>query len=406
MKYARFFFLSLVFLMLAGCIQSTSQAPVTAQPPVVAHPPAAAQQNTWPALEVVEAYPNLSFTQPLAYLPAADGSNRVFVVEKSGRIITFENNPQATETTVFLDLSSRVNSRASEKGLLGMAFHPQYTQNGFFYVNYTTDTDTVIARYQVNPANPKQGLLDSEQILLTIPQPYDNHNGGHLVFGPDGFLYIGTGDGGSAGDPQGNAQNLTSLLGKMLRISVDQTQGDKRYNIPADNPFVGNQKGYREEIFAYGLRNPWKYSFDTATGRLWTADVGQGAVEEIDFVEKGMNYGWNIMEGSLCYPESANCSQEGLKLPVWEYRHPLGESITGGYVYHGTQIPNLTGAYIYGDFVTGLIWGLRLDSAQVPQNQLLVESKLHISSFGIDQDSELYIIDFGGKIYKFKPTAQ
>lgn len=401
MKYAKFFLLSLVFLLLAGCIESPSQ-PIPAAPP----PTQPAVQAVWPELNVTEAYPNLTFNQPLAFLPAADGSNRIFVAEKSGRILTFENDPQVTEYTVFLDLTGRVDSTASEKGLLGLEFHPQFAQNGFFYVNYTNTTHTVIARYQVNPSDPAQGMLDSEQILLTIAQPYANHNGGNLAFGPDGYLYIGTGDGGSGGDPQGNAQNLTSLLGKMLRIDVNQPQGDRLYSIPQNNPFVGNTNGYREEIFAYGLRNPWKYSFDTATGRLWVADVGQNAIEEIDIVEKGMNYGWNIMEGSICYPASANCNKEGLQLPVWEYEQPLGKSVTGGYVYRGSQLPELTGAYIYGDFVTGLIWGLRIDDLTKPENRLLIESNLNISAFGVDQNNEVYIVDFEGKIYKFEKTAQ
>ncbi len=403
MKYARLFFLTLILLLFMGCMNNTAQAPASAQP---SSQPTPTAQTTWPVLELVEAYPNLSFSQPLEYLPAGDTGNRVFVVEKGGRILSFDNTPEAAQADVFLDLTGRVDSSASEKGLLGMAFHPQFAQNGYFYVNYTNDTETVIARYQVNPADSKQGLPDSEQILLTIPQPFANHNGGHLIFGPDGYLYIGTGDGGSGGDPQGNAQNLKSLLGKMLRIDVDHPQGDKLYGIPADNPWIGNTDGNREEIFAYGLRNPWKYSFDLPTNRLWVADVGQNVMEEIDLVEKGQNYGWNIMEGSLCYPESANCSQEGLKLPVWEYRQPIGKSITGGYVYRGTQIPSLGGAYVYGDFVTGVIWALRLDNAASPENHLLVDSELNISSFGVDKSGEIYILDYNGKIYKFKNAAQ
>jgi glucose/arabinose dehydrogenase len=409
MKQSKLIILPLLLSFLSGCGGNAGSppTPVTSPPqtPATNQTPGPDQQKPI-VLSLVEAYPNLSFQQPLEFMHAGDGSNRVFVVEKFGKIYVFNNDPQVANANIFLDLSSRVDSSSTEKGLLGLAFHPSYAQNGYFYVNYTNRSYTIVARYQVNPAQPDQGLIDSEQVLLSIAQPYANHNGGHLAFGPDGYLYIGMGDGGSQGDPHGNGQNLSTLLGKILRIDVNQPSPSQPYSIPPDNPLVGNTSGYRPEIYAYGFRNPWKFSFDLKNGRLWVADVGQNTVEEIDIVAKGLNYGWNIMEGSLCYPASRQCSSEGLQLPVWEYRHPLGESITGGYVYYGSQTPSLTGAYIYGDYMTGLIWALRFDDAQTSQNQMLLDSKLNISSFGLDQNNELYIIDLNGKIYKMKEEAQ
>lgn len=358
------------------------------------------------AVTLTEAYPGLSFNEPLEYRQDRDNSDRVFVVEKGGRILVFPNDPQAQTAQVFLDLSGLVDSSGSEQGLLGLAFHPRYQNNGFFYVNYTDRNGTVIARYRVDPANPDRGLADSGEIILSFSQPYANHNGGHLAFGEDGYLYIASGDGGSAGDPHNNAQNLSSLLGKILRIDVDNPGAGRPYGIPGDNPFVGNTQGLREEIYAYGLRNPWKFSFDQERGWLWTADVGQNRVEEIDLIEKGANYGWNIMEGSQCYPEPADCNQEGLILPVWEYNHPVGNSITGGYVYYGDSVPALRGAYIYGDFGTGMIWALWLDDGSNADNRVLLDTDLNISSFGVDRNNELYVIDYRGKVYKLIEAQQ
>lgn len=390
MKMRKVFVLPFLFLFLMGCNGNV-------QPPSTPNQTTNTKPIASPVYELVDAYPNLSFKQPLEFQFSA---NKVYVVEKSGIIYVFDNNAQAAKADVFLDLRSRVDSNASEKGLLGLAFHPNFAQNGLFYVNYTNRSNTIVACYQVNSDHPEQGLLDSEQILVSIPQPYSNHNGGHLSFGLDGYLYIGTGDGGSAGDPQGNAQNLNSLLGKILRIDVDKTSPGRLYSIPQDNPLKGNNLSYREEIYAYGLRNPWKFSFDFKTGKLWAADVGQNKMEEIDIIESGKNYGWNKMEGSLSYPENSQHSKEGLELPVWEYNHSLGKAITGGYVYYGTETPSLIGAYIYGDYVSGMIWALRIDEAQTQRNELLLDTKLNISSFGLDQNNALYIIDLGGKIYK------
>lgn len=388
-----------LMLLTAGCKEETVSI-TPGQPGQTGN-----NQDTPPAfdiisLKLVDAYPDLSFRQPVELVHPGNGSNRMFVVEKAGRIYTFENNSQTSSANLFLDISDRVDSSASEKGLLGLAFHPDFTGNGLFYVNYTNRNQTVVACYQAN-LQQLVGIPGSEEILMTIPQPFANHNGGCLAFGPDGLLYIATGDGGSGGDPQDNAQNLSSLLGKILRIDVDKVTPGLAYGIPQDNPLAGNTNGHRQEIYAYGLRNPWKFSFD-GNGRLWASDVGQNTMEEIDIIHKGGNYGWNIMEGSICYPATNNCEQEGLELPVWEYRHLLGQSITGGYVYYGTSLPGLNGTYIYGDYVTGRIWALRADPGQPPVNLELLDSQLHISSFGIDQNGELYIVDLGGKIYRLQ----
>lgn len=417
--------ISLLFLLafLTGCSLTKPQAEPSPTPDIEAEPsaapifqaeedrPALWQEEAFPTppaqvlVTLVDAYPGLTFDQPLEFAIAGDGSDRVFVVEKPGRIMVFPNDPQVEEAEVFLDVTSLVDSDAPEKGLLGLAFHPDYKTNGHFFINYTNQDSTVIARYRVDPADPNRALPDSASILLTFAQPFDNHNGGRLAFGPDGYLYIASGDGGSAGDPQNNAQNRSNLLGKILRIDVDNPSGNRPYGIPTDNPFAGNTQGWREEIYAYGLRNPWNFSFDETRGWLWAGDVGQDRIEEIDIIENGKNYGWRIMEGSLCYPPSSSCSQEGLTLPIWEYEHPTGRAVTGGYVYGGKAVPGLSGAYVYGDYVTGLIWALWPNADQTVQsNRLLLESGLNISSFGVDQDNELYVLDLNGKVYKFAPA--
>ncbi len=357
-------------------------------------------------LELEVAFPNLSFENPLDLQDAKDNTNRLFVVEQPGVIRVFANESTVTTTKVFLDIRDRVDY-GGEKGLLGLAFHPDFKNSGYFYVDYTAPNPlrTVIARYHVPPQTPDQADKNSQLILLEIPQPYSNHNGGQIVFGPDKMLYIAMGDGGSAGDPQGNAQNRQNLLGDLLRIDVDHPSAGKNYGIPADNPFVGNSQGFREEIYAYGLRNPWRFSFDLQTGRLWVADVGQDRIEEIDIVEKGKNYGWDIMEGSSCYEPASGCDQSGLELPIWEYTHSLGQSITGGFVYRGSNVPELVGACIYADFVSGRIWALRYDGTNRPTNTLLLDTNLPIASFGMDKNNELYICAFDGLIYRFKPTS-
>ncbi len=348
----------------------------------------------------LDAYPNLDFDQPILYTYADDGSNKVYVVERTGKIKSFENNADADTTQVFLDLSGKIDISYVEKGLLGLAFHPDFKENGYFYVNYTTLNGTVIARYSLDTENPESADISSEKILLTFPQPYKNHKGGQLEFGPDGYLYIATGDGGSGGDPHNNAQNLSSYLGKILRIDVDKATGGRSYGIPSDNPFAGNKEGYLEEIYAYGLRNPWRFSFDRDRNLLWAGDVGQDRMEEIDIIESGKNYGWRIMEGTLEYSPSSSVNAELLTPPVWEYGRSEGGCIIGGLVYYGSSTPGLVGAYIYGDYMSGRIWALRLDNNSKPINAELLKTDLEISSFGTDSSRELYIVDLRGKIYK------
>ncbi|MDM8520089.1 PQQ-dependent sugar dehydrogenase [Anaerolineales bacterium HSG6] len=333
------------------------------------------------------------FSKPVYLTHADDQSGRLFVVEQAGRIVIIEDN--IIRSTLFLDIVDIVGSSANEQGLLSMAFHPDYTNNGYLFVNYTNlEGHTVIAQYQVSAVDPNQADKDSEQILLTIPQPYGNHNGGQILFGPDGYLYVGMGDGGAANDPQNNAQDLERLLGKILRIDIDQATP---YGVPDDNPFV-SQTSARPEIWSYGWRNPWRISFDRLTGDMYIADVGQNQYEEIHVEEVGTsgggNYGWRLMEGRHCFnPSSCDPDSLSLILPITEYDHDQGCSITGGYVYRGQKNLSLKGIYIYGDYCTGLIWGLRQEAGGVWSDVLLSSSNHTISSFGEDEDGELYLLD-------------
>jgi len=360
-------------------------------------------------LQLQTAFPNLTFTRPVDLQHPGDGSNRLFVVEQAGLIRVFDNSPTTSSAPIFLDIRNKVNDAGNEEGLLGLAFHPDYEHNGCFYINYTANPPrrSVIARYQVRADNPNRADSTSERVLLEYSQPYENHNGGQLAFGPnDGYLYIAAGDGGSAGDPQGNGQNLRTPLGKIMRIDVDTTSGNRPYGIPADNPFANNTAGYREEIFAYGLRNPWRFSFDAVAGTLWAGDVGQSRREEVDIIVIGGNYGWNRMEGNLCYPSgNTSCDMTGFIPPIIDYGHSLGSSITGGYVYRGNTVPRLAGAYVYADFGSGRIWSLHESSAGGWVDSLRLSSGLSIASFGVDQNNELYLCAFDGKIYRFKPAA-
>jgi hypothetical protein len=354
-------------------------------------------------LTIEEAFPGLSFTRPVDFQHAGDNSNRIFIVEQRGVISVFQNDAQTTNKTAFLNIESRVEDSSNEEGLLGLAFHPDYETNGYFYVNYTASNPdrTVISRFSVSAADPNQADPASEMVLLTFSQPFGNHNGGQISFGPDGFLYIAVGDGGSGGDPRENGQNLTTLLGSILRIDVDQQHGTKQYSIPENNPFANNPSGFREEIYAYGLRNPWRFSFDTANGQLWTGDVGQNSYEEIDIIKKGGNYGWKTMEGFHCF-NSNDCNMQNLELPIWEYDHDEGDlSITGGFVYHGDAIKQLQGLYVYADYVSGRIWSLDISDPENLINTELLKADFPISSFGVDQNQELYICGFDGKLYTF-----
>ncbi|MFD2588249.1 PQQ-dependent sugar dehydrogenase [Croceitalea marina] len=345
---------------------------------------------------LINAFPNLSFTQPLDFQSPNDGTNRIFVAEKGGAIRVFENDESTTETNVFLDLRGTI-STSSEQGLLGFAFHPNFTSNAYVYACYTPSEGlSVISRFTVSTTNQNSVDLASELVIIEIPQPATNHNGGQIAFGSDGYLYIAMGDGGGSGDPGGNAQNRTNLLGNILRIDVDNQEGGLNYAIPSDNPFVDDTAS-RDEIFAYGFRNPWRMSFDTTTGKLWTGDVGQNEIEEIDVVEPGGNYGWKLFEGTSCF--SGDCDDTGLIAPIFEYNQDNGDrSITGGYVYRGDDITTLQGKYVYGDFVSGRIWVLEEDGSA---NELLLESGLNIASFGTDANENLFICAFNGTIYKF-----
>jgi glucose/arabinose dehydrogenase len=326
------------------------------------------------------------------------GDSRLFIVEKGGRIRIL-NDDGSVNTTPFLDISGQV-SGGSEQGLLGLTFHPNYSSNGFFYVNYTDNAgNTQVSRFSVDPGDPDLALGGSELNLLTINQPFSNHNAGSLAFGPDGYLYITSGDGGSGGDPQNNGQNTATLLGKMLRIDVDNPSGGNNYGIPADNPFAGSTSE-RQEIWAYGLRNPWKFSFDHTSNDIWIADVGQGEIEEMNkqpVFEAGLNYGWRCYEGSEVYNNSGCPDPSTLTFPEAEYTHAGGNcSVTGGYVYRGSDWPVLTGYYFAADLCSGRIF-------TVDQNGNLID---HGSfggtwvSFGEDFENELYIADIGGEIFR------
>jgi glucose/arabinose dehydrogenase len=354
-------------------------------------------------IEVVNAYPNLSFNAPIDYQFATEADNMVYVAERDGRILMFENDSETSETEVILDITEQVNA-SGEGGLLGFDFHPGFESNGYFYVYYTTGNPfrSVISRFQ-RAADQGSPVEDSELILMEIEQPYTNHNAGQIRIGPDGYLYIALGDGGSGGDPEENGEDRTTLLGSILRIDIDNTEGDLNYAIPTDNPFVDNEEGYREEIYAYGLRNPYRFSFDSETNELWVADVGQSSREEINVVEKGLNYGWNTMEGSLCFEPSSGCDTSGRELPVFEYGRDQGQSITGGFVYRGDQVPELDGRYVYADFASGNIWSLAWDGETATDNQLIGQrSGNQIITFGQDQNGEVYIGSFDGNIYTFQ----
>ncbi len=337
-----------------------------------------------------------SLDSPVAITNAGDASGRLFITLRPGRVLIHDGIQVLP--TPFLDIQPFVKS-GGERGLLSIAFHPRYASNGLFFVNYTDlRGDTVIARYQVS-ANPDRADAGTARIILQIGQPFSNHNGGQLQFGPDGLLYIGTGDGGSGGDPGNRAQNPNTLLGKMLRISVD---GALPYAIPPDNPFV-TDSDVLDEIWAMGLRNPWRFSFDRMTGDLFIADVGQSAVEEIDFQPAGSaggeNYGWRRMEGSTCFNPATGCNDGSLALPILEYGHDEGCSVTGGYSYRGKAMPGLVGGYVFGDFCTGTIW-IGIESGDHWQRLELLTTSLLISTFGEDEQGELYVADLGGAIYR------
>ena len=358
-------------------------------------------------VRVLDAFPELSFNAPIDIQYSSENDSRLFVAEREGRIIVFENDSNAINTYVFLDISSKVVT-SGEGGLLGFTFHPEYEDSGYVYIYYTAGDPfrSVISRFQVSDEDPDSAVHDSEFIILEVNQPYSNHNAGQIRFGPDGYLYIALGDGGGSGDPDENGEDRSTLLGSILRIDVNRTEGDLNYSIPADNPFVNNEQGYREEVYAYGFRNPYRFSFDAETQELWAADVGQSTLEEINVVESGLNYGWNTMEGSQCFDPESGCDTTGRELPVYEYGRSEGQSITGGFVYRGSEVPELQGRYVYADFGSGRIWSFAWDGNDATDNELIdTLGEDQIITFGEDQNRELYIGSFDGNIYRFESES-
>jgi glucose/arabinose dehydrogenase len=343
------------------------------------------------------------FDRPLFFGPIPDRSGRHVVVERPGRVHVFEMSREgrATSPRHFLDLTRWTRTEHNEEGLLGIAFHPRFAENGRFFVHYSRSGPRRgrIAEFLVDPSRPDQADPRSERVVLEVRQPWGNHNGGHLEFGPDGMLYITLGDGGAAGDPRENAQDLSTLLGSILRIDVDGRTGDLPYAIPPDNPFVG-RPGARGEIWALGLRNVWRFSFDPKTGRLWGGDVGQDLWEEIDAIEKGGNYGWPWKEGFADFRPRGKRGPGEFRAPVLAYDRDDGWSVTGGYVYRGEGVPALRGRYVYGDYVSGRIWAIDADPMRPPDPRVVAQCPSP-SSFGIDVWGELYVCSFDGRIYRF-----
>jgi len=347
------------------------------------------------------------FNSPVALEMPNDGTNRFFVVEQAGTIKIFQNGAVGAQN--FLDITSEVLS-GGELGLLGVTFHPNFSANGRFFVNYTRSISggqiqTVISEFRIS-TNPDVADPTTERILLTVDQPFENHKAGQLAFGNDGFLYFGLGDGGSEGDPLGNGQNLQTLLGKMLRIDVDHTDPGLQYAIPPSNPFATSTAALHE-IFAYGFRNPWRFSFDRATGRQFIGDVGQESFEEVDIAQSGGNFGWNIMEGDHCYNPPTGCNMTGLIPPITEYDHSQGIAVAviGGYVYKGSAIPALDNLYLFGDLGTGRVWYLREGPpGTFTQTLLLTNGPVRLSSFGQDTAGEIYLLNLdAGSILKLVP---
>ncbi|MGI8549322.1 MAG: PQQ-dependent sugar dehydrogenase [Dehalococcoidia bacterium] len=351
-------------------------------------------------------------TQPVFLTGAGDGSGRLFVVGRTGIIQIIANG--STLATPFLDIQTIVNSNGGEQGLLGLAFHPDFQNNHRLFVAYTAhsptgDGDVTIAEYHVSSTDKNQADSSNGRVLIAIPHFSNNHNGGMIAFGGDGYLYAGTGDGGGEGDPRGNGQNPNSLLGKILRIDVNSASQGKPYGIPSSNPFADGQRG-QPEIWAYGLRNPWRFSFDRTKGDLYIGDVGQDAWEEVDFQSNGdpggENYGWNTMEGDHCYSPASGCNRSGVTLPVWEYGHDPECAIIGGYVYRGAAFPAMAGAYFYADFCSGGFWALYQSSDRQWHSVQLLQAEIMPVSFGQDDQAELYIIDGAtGTIYRLTAAA-
>jgi glucose/arabinose dehydrogenase len=362
---------------------------------------AGAASNAVPAVRLAPSFNRLTFRRPVYLGHAGDGTDRIFVIEQAGRILVFPNDPAVEQAAVFLDLREQVHDRHNEEGLLALAFHPRYRETGRFFVYYSADEPRrgVLSAFRVSADDPDRAEPGSEQVLLEVAQPWGNHNGCDLAFGPDGYLYVSLGDGGAAGDPLGSGQDLGTLLGTILRLDVDHPGPDRPYSIPVDNPFV-DRAGARGEIWAYGLRNVWRMSFDRQTGELWAGDVGQNAWEEIDLIVKGGNYGWNLREGA--HPFRTRRQDDGdqppgpLIDPVVEYGRNLGISVTGGFVYRGQLEPTLQGLYFYADYGSGRIWALRHEDGAVTAHGQVHHGSppMHVSSFGEDESGELYVCTF------------
>jgi quinoprotein glucose dehydrogenase len=382
-----------------------------------------------PAIKLTSAFPNLHFNRPLWMEEIPDDSHRLVVVEQDGKMLIFSRDSGVKEAKTFLDISSRKPHVENEEGLLAFAFHPQYRTNGLLYIDYVQQSPkrTLLSEFRVSKTDSNMADLASERVLMQVSQPYWNHKGGTMLFGSDGLLYVSLGDGGSGGDPHNVGQSLHHLLGKILRIDVNSRTGLLGYGIPKDNPFVGRDKagnpksdpfdtmpsGHRPEIWAYGLRNVWRMSFDRETGELWAGEVGQDKWEEVDIITRGGNYGWNVLESLhdfkkgrlqggaaidpiIEYPHNARLASE-CKFP----EHTPGLSITGGYVYRGKKYPPLQGVYLYSDFVLGTVWGLKYENGKVVTHGVLLKENAvrQISSFAEDRAGELYAISFDGSIY-------
>jgi glucose/arabinose dehydrogenase len=365
----------------------------------------------WEGWEPADDRGRLKAFRPVVITNAGDGSDRLFVADQWGVIYVFDNDPNATNSKVFLDIQDRVSysDQQNEEGFLGLCFHPNYAENGEFFVYYTArepanPRTSVISRFRVREDDPNAADPDSEEVIMTIDQPFWNHNGGTVIFGPDGYLYIGLGDGGAANDPFGHGQNLSTLLGDILRIDVDNPSGGNAYGIPIDNPYVGVE-GARPEIYASGLRNVWRIAFDRETGVLWCGEVGQNLWEEINIIERGGNYGWNLRESMHPFGSEGVEERDDLIEPIWEYDHQVGKSITGGNVYRGTEVPELVGKYLYADYVSGKIWALTYDPATGDvTNEYIPSELLPVITFGEDEQGETYfsiVAADGQGIYKF-----
>jgi glucose/arabinose dehydrogenase len=393
-----------VAVSVSGCALAASTGPPTASPsplrtaavtpgPSGTTVPAGSFDPTGLAVGFDEVASGL--VAPLAIANANDGSGRLFVVQQGGQVRIVRRG--VVGSTPFLDLADRISS-GGERGLLGLAFHPRFPSDPRVFVDYTDpDGNTRVSSFRVDPATPDRLDPATEQRLVFVQQPFANHNGGALAFGPDGFLYISLGDGGSGGDPQGNGQSLKTLLGKILRIDVDRTEGGGAYRIPSDNPFASGVGGARPEIWLLGLRNPWRMSFDRATGDLWIGDVGQDAWEEVDVQRAGApggtNFGWNRMEGTHCFRPAENCSDSSLTLPITDYGHDQGCTVIGGDVYRGTGQAALVGGYVFADYCSGRVWAIDPAANRYEAPALVAQTSHAFTAFGEDEAGELFAVD-------------